>query len=159
MRASLQAGSSMRRYRRGLRRNAFGALLLMSAAGVYADEQHDIDHRQHIMKTMGEQTASMDMILEHKAPSDSFTVHAKILAIAAAMAKKSFDSKADGGNAKPAVWTNWADFGKRMDALAAATDDLAKTAAGGGGAAAGAKVAAVIASCNACHEQYMVPKK
>ena len=152
-------GGSMRRCRRGVRRSAFGALLFMCVAGVYADEQDDIDYRQHIMKTMGEQTASMDMILQHKAPSDSFTVHAKILAIAAAMAKKSFDSKADGGNAKPAVWTNGADFGKRMDALAAATDDLAKSAASGGVSAAGAKVPAVIASCNACHEQYLVPKK
>jgi cytochrome c556 len=134
-------------------------LAFLCTAGVHADEQDDIDYRQHIMKTMGEQTASMNMILQHKVPADGFIVHAKVLAIAAAMAKKSFDSKADGGNAKPAVWVNRADFDKQMDALTAATDDLAKAAAGGGVAAAGAKVAAVTASCNACHAQYMVPKK
>ena len=149
----------MRRHRRALRRSAIGALALLCAAGVHADDQDDIDYRQHIMKTMGEQTASMEMILQHKAPTEGFGVHAKVLAIAAAMAKKSFGSKADGGNAKPAVWANLTDFDKRMDELAAATDELAKAAAGGGVSAAGAKVPAVIATCNACHAQYMVPKK
>jgi len=149
----------MNRSARGFRVLALGAMFVLWSAGVYADEQDDIDYRQHIMKTMGEQTALLDMILQHKAPSDNFAVHAKVLAISAAMAKKSFDSKAAGGNAKPAVWAGWADFNKRMDALAAATDDLAKSAASGGVAAAGAKVPAVLVSCKSCHDEYMVPKK
>ena len=149
----------MTRFRENFKGLALGAMLVLWSAGVCADEQDDIEYRQHIMKTMDEQTALLNMILQHKAAPDNFTVHAKVLAISAAMAKKSFDSKAAGGNAKPAVWAAWADFSKRMDALAAATDDLVKSAASGGVALAGAKVPAVLASCKSCHDEYMVPKK
>ena len=135
---------------------ALGAMLVMWSAGVSADDQDNIDYRQHIMKAMGEEAASIDMILQHKVLPDSLATHARILAIAAAMAKKAFEPKADGGNSKPSVWSNWTDFSKRLDALTAATDDLAKTAATGGVALAGPKVVGL--GCKACHDQYMVPK-
>ena len=135
---------------------ALGAMLVLWSASVAADDQDNIDYRQHIMKAMGEEAASIDMILQHKAPPDSLATHARILAIAAATAKKAFEPKAEGGNSKPVVWTNWADFSKRLDALTAATDELAKTAATGGIAVAGPKVEGL--GCKACHDQYMAPK-
>jgi len=68
------------------------------------------------------------------------------------------EPKVEGGNTKPQTWTNWPDFSKRLDALTAATDDLAKAAASGGVAAAGSKVQAAL-TCKACHDQYLAPKK
>jgi cytochrome c556 len=143
-----------------LKQAALGAVLLAAGLGgvAVADDQDSIDYRQHIMKTIGEQAASITMILQHKAPAENLATHAKLLALSAATAKKAFEPKAPGGNSKPEVWSNWSDFSKRLDAFVAATDDLAKAAASGGVAAAGAKSQAALA-CTGCHDQYMSPKK
>ena len=68
------------------------------------------------------------MILENKAPPDNFATHLKILAVTATQAKKAFEPKVVGGNSKPEVWANWADFSKRLDELAANTAELAAAA-------------------------------
>jgi len=98
------------------------------------------------------------MIMQHKAPADNFVTHTRILAITAATAKSAFEPKVLGGDAKPEVWAQWADFSKRLDALTAATADLAKTAQAGGIAAAGPKVQSAL-NCKGCHDSYSVPKK
>jgi cytochrome c556 len=135
----------------------FGALLMAATVG-RADDQDTVDYRKHIMKTMGEQVASIKMILQQKAPPDNFAVHVKILAVAASTAKKAFEPKVPGGDAKPEVWGNWPDFSKRLDALVAATADLAKTAQDGGVAAARPRVEGTL-TCKDCHDTYRVPKK
>jgi cytochrome c556 len=122
-----------------------------------ADEQDVIDYRQHVMTTLQEQTASIAMILQKKAPAENLGAHAKLLSLAAVTAKKTFDTKAPGGNAKPEVWSNAADFAKRMDALVAAADDQVK--ATGNAQTASAKNQAVLAACKGCHDAYMTPKK
>jgi cytochrome c556 len=142
-----------------LKQLALGAALLAASLGrvAVADDQDSIDYRQHIMKTIGEQAASITMILQHKAPAENLATHAKLLALSAATAGKAFEPKAPGGNAKPDVWSNWSDFSKRMDAFVAATDDLAKATVGGGAAAAAKSQAAL--ACKGCHDQYVIPKK
>ena len=132
------------------------ALLLPTA--VRADDQDTIDYRQHIMKTMGEQAAAIGQILQQKAPPDNFAVHVQILAVTAATAKKAFEPKVLGGEAKPEVWAKWADFAKRLDDLTAATADLAKTAAAGGIAATAPKVQTAL-TCKSCHDTYREQKK
>ena len=102
--------------------------------------------------------ASIGMILQQKAPADNFATHVKIIAVTAATAKKAFEPKVLGGDAKPDVWNNWADFSKKMDNFVAATDDLAKAAASGGLAAAQPKVQGAL-QCKGCHDTYRVPKK
>jgi len=136
------------------------ALIVVVSApvAIHADDQDVVDYREHIMRTMGEQEAAIGMILERKAPADNFATHIRILAVTAATAKKAFEPKVPGGKAKPEVWAQWPDFARRLDALAAATDDLAKIAAGGGVAAAGTKVSGVL-TCKSCHDTYLVEKK
>jgi cytochrome c556 len=134
------------------------AAAIASPAMVRADDQDVIDYRQHIMKTMGEQAAAMGQILQQKAPPDNFTLHVQVLAITAATAKSAFEEKVLGGEAKPEIWAKWADFSKRLDDLAAATADLAKTAAGGGLAATAPKIQAAL-TCKACHDTYREEKK
>ncbi|HEY4366237.1 MAG TPA: cytochrome c [Steroidobacteraceae bacterium] len=134
------------------------AVTLASAPLAHADDQDAIDYRRHIMKTMGEEAAIVGMILKQKAPAESFATHMQILAVAAATAKKAFEPKVAGGDSKPEVWAQWPDFAKRLDALVAATDDLAKTAQQGGVAAAGPKVSTAL-TCKGCHDTYRVPKK
>jgi cytochrome c556 len=98
------------------------------------------------------------MILDQTAPADNFATHIRILAVAAATAKKAFEPKVPGGKAKPEVWAQWPDFARRLDVLAAAMNDLAKIAASGGVAAAGAKVSGAL-TCKSCHDTYLVEKK
>jgi cytochrome c556 len=129
------------------------AAAMLPLVAALADDQDTIDYRQDIMKSMGEQTAAIAQILEHKAPPDNFGVHTQILAITAATAKKAFEPKVPGGEAKPEVWAKWADFAKRLDELTAATADLAKTAVSSGIPATAPKVQAAL-TCKSCHDVY-----
>ena len=133
------------------------ALLLSTAAVAQADDQDVIDYRRHIMHTMGEQVALLDMILQQRAPATHLATHAQILAITASTAKKAFEPKIAGGEAKPEVWAQWPDFSKRLDELVAVTDELAKTAQGGNVTATAPKLKEL--TCKGCHDTYRKPKK
>lgn len=137
---------------------ALAATLILPVAA-FADDQDVIDYRQHAMKTMGEEVGAMAMIAQGKISSaDDFATHAQILAEVAAMAKAAFTQKVAGGQAKPDVWAKWDDFSKRIDALAASTADLAKTAKAGGVAAAAPKMKDAL-TCKGCHDLYREEKK
>lgn len=136
---------------------ALGGLLL-AALPCRADDQDVIDYRTHIMKTMGEQLDAIGMILENKAPPDNFATHMKVLAVAATQAKKAFEPKVVGGNSKPEVWANWADFSKRLDELVANTAELATAAQHESVAAVGGKMRSAL-KCKSCHDTYRLPLK
>jgi len=133
-------------------------LLLVTSAATFiataasADEQEDIDYRQHIMKTMGEQMAAIQQIVQHKAPADNFATHLQIVAVTAATAKAAFTPESEGGNAKPAVWKNWADFSKRLDELVASSAALAKSAKATDIQATATKLDTL--KCKGCHDTY-----
>lgn len=133
-------------------------LLVTAALPGRADDQDVIDYRTHVMKTMGEQLGAIGMILEHKAPADNFAVHLKVLAVTATQAKKAFEPKVPGGNAKPEVWNNWADFSKRLEELVATTAELATAAQHEGVAAVGGKLKSTL-KCKSCHDTYRLPLK
>jgi cytochrome c556 len=122
-----------------------------------ADDQEVIDYRQHIMKSMGEQAKIIDMIVNKRAPASDLAKHIQILATTAPMAKSAFELEVHGGESKPEVWTKWDDFAKRLDAMTAATADLAKVAQSGGLAAVTPKLQSAL-DCKGCHDTYRVPK-
>jgi cytochrome c556 len=136
------------------------AILLAATVSTLAraDDQDVIDYRVHIMRTMEDQAAAISQILQQKAPAENFTIHVQILAITAATAKKAFESKVVGGEAKAEVWGHWADFAKRLDDLTAATADLARTAKAGGIVAAAPKLQTAL-NCKSCHDIYVENKK
>jgi cytochrome c556 len=123
-----------------------------------ADDQDVIDYRTHVMKTLGEQMGAVSMILENKAPPDNFATHMKVLAVTATQAKKAFEPKVQGGNSKPEVWSNWADFSKRLDELVAGTGELAAAAQKESVAAVGGKLRSTL-KCKSCHDTYRKPLK
>jgi len=133
-------------------------VLLVAALPSRADDQDVIDYRTHVMKTLGEQMGAVGMILENKAPADNFATHLKVLAVTATQAKKAFEPKVPGGNAKPEVWANWADFSKRLDELVATTSELAAAAQHDGVAAVGGKLKSTL-KCKSCHDTYRMPLK
>lgn len=136
---------------------ALGVLACVALAAV-ADDQDAVDYRKHVMSTLGEQAAAIDQIIAKKAPADAFAVHVKTIAIAAGQTKLAFEPKIAGGDSKPEVWSNWADFAKRVDAMVAAANELANAAQEGNVAVVGPKIRTAL-DCDGCHKIYMVPAK
>jgi cytochrome c556 len=106
---------------------------------------------------LGEQFAALNLISKGKAPAGDVAVQAEVLSITASTAKLAFTPKVLGGESKPEVWDKWDDFSKRLDEMAAAAADLAKTAKQGGVAAVTPKLSSL--SCKGCHDDYRVAKK
>ena len=133
-----------------------GAVAFVAMAA-RADDQDDIDYRQHIMNTLDEQMAAIQQIVQHRAPVDNLSIHLQIVAVTAATAKDAFTAKVPGGRAKPAVWANWTDFSKRLDELVASTAALARSAKDTGVEATAAKLGTL--NCKGCHDIYLEEKK
>src|ERR1700709_1762215 len=104
---------------RGIAKGLVLATLACLTSAALADDADAVDYRKHVMKSLGEQLAAVEMIVAKKAPPDAFAVHVKTIAITATQAKSAFEPKIAGGNSRPEVWTNWADFSKRLDAMVA----------------------------------------
>ena len=136
---------------------AVATVAALPLAAQASDPTDIIDYRKHVMNILGEQSATMAMTLQGKAPAENFVLHAETLAIVASTALQAFKEKVEGGGAKPDVWAKWPDFEKRMTEFAAATADLAKTARAGGAAAAGPKVQGAL-TCKGCHDIYREKK-
>lgn len=131
-----------------------GTLLPVSS---FADDQDVRDYRSRVMKTMGEQFATLNLISKGKAPAADVAAQAEVLSITARTAKLAFEPKVTGGEAKPEVWEKWDDFAKRLDELTVAAADVAKTAKSGGVAAVTPKLSTL--GCKGCHDVYRVQKK
>jgi cytochrome c556 len=137
--------------------------LLLSALLVFgvpsfcrADDDDTIDYRRHIMHSMGEQYAAIDMILQKQAPADSLSTQLHALSITASAARKAFEPKIPGGHAKAEVWQRWADFSKRLDDLSSNLTALAKAADSGGVGTVAPKSQAAF-NCKSCHDVYSLP--
>ena len=147
---------------RAMRAAAIGAMAVMLLpAAVQADDGKNkdiIDYREHIMKTLNEQSAALGQILSTTVPGDNTSQHLQAIALAASLALKSFEPKVPGGEAKPDVWANWADFSKRMNEFAQKTAEMAKISKEKGNDAALQNVVDAL-SCKACHDVYRAEKK
>jgi cytochrome c556 len=127
---------------------------------VSADDQNVIEYREHIMKTLEEQSAAVGMILSTAIPPDNTVAHLQAIALTAQIALKAFEPKVLGGEAKPEVWNNWADFSKRMNEFAKKTAEVAKLVKEKGTDDPGLGEQVVDAlTCKACHEVYRKEKK
>ncbi len=122
-----------------------------------ADDKDVIEYREHIMNTLNEQAGALGEILSAAVPDDNVISHLDAIALAASTALKAFALKVPGGEAKPEVWSNWADFSKRMNEFARMTADMAKTAHEQGKDAALANVVEAL-SCKSCHDTYRKEK-
>src|SRR5580765_6876362 len=132
--------------------------VLLVAGSAAADNNDVIDYRQHIMSTLDEQAAALGEILSGAVPDDNVIAHLDALSLTAATALKAFEPKVPGGQAKPEVWSQWADFSKRMNDFAQKTADMAKVAHTQGKDAGLANVMDAL-SCKKCHDTYRQEKK
>jgi len=135
-------------------------LAVFLPAVVSADDQDVVDYREHIMKTLDEQAAAVGMILSTAIPGDNTEAHLQAIALTAQIALKSFEPKVLGGEAKPEVWSNWADFSKRMSEFAKKAAEVAALGKekGSDDPTLGEKVVDAL-TCKSCHEIYRKEKK
>ena len=134
-----------------------GVITLLPMVG-HTDDKDVVDYRQHIMKSLEQQTAALGQILSGAGPAENTVAHMESLALMAAIALKSFEAKVPGGAAKPEVWKDWADFSKRMKDFADKSAEMAKV-----GREQGADQAAMLVidalPCKGCHDAYRDEKK
>jgi cytochrome c556 len=133
-----------------------GTLAMLPVLAAAADKDV-VDYRQHIMKTLNEQTAALGQILSGAVPDDNVQMHLDALALTASIALKAFEPKVPGGEAKPEVWTKWADFSKRMTEFAEKTALMAKAGREEGKDAAFTYAVDAL-SCKGCHDAYSTVK-
>ncbi len=137
---------------------AAALLAVQGVASAAADHADAIDYRQHIMNSLNEQAGALGEILSGAVPDDNVLAHLDALALIASTALKAFEPKVPGGEAKPEVWSNWADFSQRMTEFAQGTAAMAKLAHEKGKDAGLAKVMDAL-SCKKCHDTYRREKK
>jgi cytochrome c556 len=137
---------------------AVALLALQAVASASADNSDAIDYRQHIMNTLSEQAGALGEILAGAVPDDNVIAHLDALALTASTSLKAFEPKVPGGQAKPEVWSNWADFSRRMNEFAQSTAAMAKLAHEQGKEAGLAKVMDAL-SCKKCHDTYRREKQ
>ncbi len=143
---------------RGWKIIAMSCVAITLPMGTFADDKDVIDYRQHIMNTLNEQAGALGQILSTSIPDDNAVAHLHAIALTASTALKAFEPKVQGGESKPEVWTNWADFSKRMNEFAQKTADVANSAKANGKQAALATVLDAL-TCKSCHEAYRQEKK
>lgn len=132
---------------------AVAAVMAAAPMAAQADDKDTIDYRQHIMKGLDAQTAAIGMIVSTQIPEDNLVKHAEAIAQMAKTVKKSFEAKVAGGESKPEVWTNWADFSKRLDDFVEKTDKMAKDAKTGGVPVVMEQMVDAL-TCKGCHDVY-----
>jgi len=131
----------------------FALLAALMPTVLRADDKDVIEYRKHIMSTLNAQTGALGMILSSAVPDDNTVGHLEVIALTAKTALKAFEPRVQGGEAKPEVWSNWADFSKRMNEFVQSSDRVAKLAREKGKEAAIAVVLDAL-PCKSCHDLY-----
>jgi cytochrome c556 len=129
-----------------------------SARAQDSDPQDVITYRELIMKEPKAEAAALGLMVAGQIPPDNLTLQAKAAAASARSALKAFEPKVPGGEAKPEVWANWADFAKRMQSLAQGAEEMAKASEGNNLQAVSGLIVTAL-PCKECHDTYRNKKK
>ena len=135
------------------------AAVLVLPSLARAEDKDVVEYRQHIMKTLQEQTAIIGELVSDAIPADNLPQHAEAIALAAKIALKSFEAKVPGGESKPDVWAKWDDFSKRMKAFSAAADKLNDATKKGATLAEVTSMLVEVLPCKECHDLYRQEQK
>ncbi len=130
-----------------------GSLLVRASTG----GQDVIDYRQHIMKTLHEQSEAVGQILSTVVPDDNMAAHLEAIALTASTALEAFTSKVAGGESLPEVWTHWDDFSRRMNEFAQKAQKTAALAKAGHKDEEFLENITDTLDCKSCHDQYRDP--
>lgn len=134
------------------------ALPLVPLSTVHGQAEDPVMHRQEIMQALDDEADALGSIAARVTPPTKMLEHARNVAKLAREAQESFKPNVPGGNAKPEIWTNWADYNARMDAFVANADKMAKVAEGGDVNAVTELLVDAL-PCKGCHDVYREKKK
>ena len=118
-----------------------------------------IFERQQIMTQLDKDTDKLGSIVAGELPADQLAATTLAIAKGAKESLAAFEPNVPGGRAKPAVWTNWADYSHRMQDFADKSAAMAKTAAETGDVAVVTALMGDALPCKQCHDLYREKKK
>jgi cytochrome c556 len=138
------------------------ALVLASTALAAVAQQpkpeDEIKLRKSAYTLMGYNFSSLANMAQEKKPynKDEAIRNADFVALLSTVPKTFFAEGTDKGEtrAKPDIWTNKADFDKKMDRMMSETAKLPQVARNGDLAALKKQVSETGAACKACHDDY-----
>ncbi len=147
-----------------LKKKSLGLLLAISIAATntafaQATAEQAIHYRQSAFEVLLWNWMPMSAMVRGKVPYDKakFGLHAGRVSVIATQLLEGFPKGSDKGaktEAKPEIWTKFADFQSKMTALQNESATLAKLAQGADFNAIKAQFAKVGGTCKACHDNY-----
>lgn len=133
------------------------ALPLIPLSAVRGQAEDPVLGRQLIMQALEDDADALGDIAAGIAPPTKMAEHARNLAQHAKESYESFKPAAPGGSAKPEIWSNWADYSKRMEAFVANSEKMAKVAETGNVNAV-TELMVEAMPCKGCHDIYRAKK-
>lgn len=130
---------------------AEGAMSKAEADGI-------IFERQNLMLQFDKDAELLGEIAAGLKPKDKLAEVTASIAETAAASKAAFEPRVPGGRAKPEVWSNWADYSRRLDDLEKNTKQLAEFGAKGDLTSVTNMLGGAL-QCKECHDVYRGPKK
>ncbi len=138
--------------------------VLVASGGVFAHGGAEgvVKERMDLMKALGESMKAVKGQVMGTSEPDRTTITREAAAIAThaeAITSKFPEGSLEGpSEAKPEIWTRWADFEAAAEDLATAARQLEMTAESGDGPALQAGFAALAKSCGSCHRAFRAKK-
>ncbi|MET0270079.1 MAG: cytochrome c [Sphingomonas sp.] len=128
------------------------------AAMSKAEADGIIFERQNLMLQLGKDAETLGDIAAGIQPKTKLADVTRSIAETTAASRAAFEPNVPGGRAKPEIWTNWADYARRLDELDKGAKQLAELGAKGDLATL-TNVLADALPCKGCHDAYRGPKK
>ncbi|MFM7276037.1 MAG: c-type cytochrome [Gammaproteobacteria bacterium] len=140
-----------------IRRAILVATLALTPALAQAEKNPAIEYRESLMHLIGQNVGPMSAMMKCDIPWDAARLAGwgkDLKALSTLNAMRGFPPGSEGGDAKPSIWSNMADFEKRMQDMQLEIDKLGDAAVGGDKAAIGAQMSAAGKACKGCHDEY-----
>jgi cytochrome c556 len=153
----MSQGLSIRSFRRSAKLALAVVLPLAPLSTVHGQAEDPVMARQLIMQALDDDAEALGNIAARITPPTKMAEHARNIAKHAKESYESFKPNAPGGSAKPEIWTNWADYSKRMESFIANSEKMAKIAETGDVNAV-TEVMVDAMPCKSCHDVYRAKK-
>ena len=130
----------------------------LAAVAQQPKPEDEIKLRRSAYTLMGYNFSSLSAMAQEKKPynKDEAVRNADFVALLSTVPKTFFGEGSDKGEtrAKPGIWSNKADFDKKMENMTSETAKLPQVARSGDLAALKKQVAETNSACKACHDEY-----
>jgi cytochrome c556 len=136
-------------------RVVLGLIVILLAGAASAEDSAAVKYRQTTMKAVGGHMGAIGAIAKKQVdhPGD-LAVHTASIAALSGIVSDLFGPDAKGGDALPKIWSEPAEFQKRLDAFKTAAQDLDALVKGGDMTNFGQAVGALGQACKGCHDNF-----